>query len=116
VLRKTKWIRANRGGFLRFHVAPGDVVEKAQPIATNTSLLGREAEVMTAPFDAAVLGMTTLPAVSPGEPVYHLGRLEKGARRIERIVAKLPDDHPHEETRDDLASSMIVVEPPDRDG
>ena len=114
VLKKTKWIRANRGGFLRFHTSPGDIVREGETIATNTSLLGREEEVMTAPFDAAVLGMTTLPAVSPGEPVYHLGRLEKGARKIERIRAKLPEGHPHEEIIDDLASSMLVVRPPER--
>jgi predicted deacylase len=113
VVRKTKWIRANGAGFLRFHVPPGAVVSKDDAIATNTSLLGRDEEVMCAPFDAAVLGMTTLPAVSPGEPVYHLGRLEKGRRKIERIRAKLPDGHPHEEVAEDLSSSMLVVDPPD---
>ncbi len=113
IVKKTKWIRANRGGFLRFHAAPGDVVAKGDHIATNTSLLGHEEEVMKAPFDAAVLGMTTLPAVSPGEPVYHLGRLERGARRIRRIRAKLPHGAPHEEIIEDLSSSMLVVDPPD---
>lgn len=113
VLKKTKWIRANRGGFIRFHTSPGDIVREGVPIATNTSLLGRDEEVMVAPFDAAVLGMTTLPAVSPGEPVYHLGRLEKGAKKYEDARAKLPDGHPHEEIIGDLSSSMIVVQPPD---
>ena len=113
VVKKTKWIRANGAGFLRFHVSPGEVVKKGDAIATNTSLLGRTEEVMCAPFDAAVLGMTTIPAVSPGEPVYHLGRLEQGTKRIERILARLPDGHPHEEMVDDLASSMLVVDPPE---
>jgi len=113
IVKKTKWIRANGAGFLRFHVSPGVVVAKGDTIATNTSLLGKEEEVMCAPFDAAVLGMTTLPAVSAGEPVYNLGRLEKGARRIEKIRARLPDGHPHEAVIDDLSSSMIVVDPPE---
>ncbi len=112
ILKTTKWVRANAAGLLRFHVPPGEVVKKGDPIATNTSLLGKEEEVMCAPFDAAVLGMTTLPAVSPGEPVYHLGRLEKGTKKIEAIRAALPDGHPHEGVIDDLASSMMVVAPP----
>lgn len=112
ILKKTKWIRANGAGFVRFHVSPGEVIEKGDQIATNTSLLGKAEEVMCAPFDAAVLGMTTLPAVSPGEPVYHLGRLEKGVRKIEKIRAALPEGHPHEEVIVDLASSMMVVAPP----
>jgi predicted deacylase len=111
VLERTKWIRANRAGFLNFHVTPGDVVKEGGPLATNTSLLGGEEEVMSSPFDAAVLGMTTLPAVSAGEPIYHLGRLEKGVRRIERIRAKLPEGSPSERVMDDLSSSLLVVEP-----
>ena len=98
------------------HTSPGDIVRKGETIATNTSLLGREEEIMTAPFDAAVLGMTTLPAVSPGEPVYNLGRLEKGARKLEKLRAKLPDGHAHEGIIDDLSSSMIVVDPSESAG
>jgi hypothetical protein len=71
---------------------------------------------MSAPFDAAVLGMTTIPVVSPGEPVYHLGRLDDGTKKLERILSRLPEGHPHEEMVDDLASSMLVVAPPKRSG
>ena len=65
VLTKTKWLRAERGGFLQFHVNPGDVVERGQPIATNTNLLGVEKSVLYSPYPGVVLGMTTLPAVAP---------------------------------------------------
>ena len=41
VIEKSKWIRAERGGFLQFHIKPGDIIEKDQPLATNTTLLGR---------------------------------------------------------------------------
>ena len=41
VIEKSKWIRAERGGFLRFHIKPGDILEKGQQLATNTTLLGR---------------------------------------------------------------------------
>jgi uncharacterized protein len=78
VIEKSKWIRADRGGFLRFHVAPGDLVEKGQPIATNTSLLGAVQNTLHAPFDGVVIGMASLPATGPGEAVCNLGRLPDG--------------------------------------
>ena len=31
IVNKSKWIRAERGGFLQFHVKPGDVLETDQP-------------------------------------------------------------------------------------
>ncbi|HUG20238.1 MAG TPA: succinylglutamate desuccinylase/aspartoacylase family protein [Planctomycetaceae bacterium] len=74
-IAQTKWVRAERGGFLKFHVSPGDIVEAGQPLATNTNLLGREHSVLYAPFQSVVIGMTTLPATSPGEPVCNLGRI-----------------------------------------
>ncbi len=45
---------------MRFHVRPGDIVEKDQPLATNTTLLGDERSMLHAPFNAVVIGMTSL--------------------------------------------------------
>jgi predicted deacylase len=78
VIEKSKWVRAERGGFLQFHVNPGDIVEKDSPLASNTTLLGREQNVLHAPFDGVVIGISTLPATSPGEPVCNLGKLPLG--------------------------------------
>jgi predicted deacylase len=107
---RTKWIRAERGGFLQFHVAPGETVKAGQPLATNSSLLGREQNVLTAPFDAVVIGMTTLPTVGPGEPVCNLGHLSRGRRKLEKIIEALPDGHLHDRVAGDLASNVMVVE------
>src|SRR5690606_40868940 len=71
-VRRTTWLRAQAGGLLRFHVTPGDLVEKGQPISTNFSVFGETQQVQRAPRDAIVRGMTTLPAVKPGEPSCHL--------------------------------------------
>lgn len=110
VFKKTKWMRADRGGFLQFHVRPGEIVEEDQPLATNTSLLGEEQNVIVAPFRSLILGMTTLPAVSPGEPVCHLGKLPRRDSR----GAQQEDDHSddlRERTVDDLATNVLVVDP-----
>ena len=113
VIEKSKWIRAERGGFLQFHVKPGDIIEKGQRIATNTTLLGRERSILQSPFDAVVIGMTTLPATSPGEPVCNLGKLPQGTKPsgLKRLRR---DEHGLEERlTEELASNVLVVDPSD---
>ena len=112
VVERSKWIRAEKGGFLQFHVSPGDIIEKGQPLATNTTLLGHERSMLHAPFDAAVIGMTTLPAISPGEPVCNLGKLPKGSEpaRLRRLRSAAVDGL-EERVSEDLASNLLVVEP-----
>ncbi|WP_145415679.1 M14 family metallopeptidase [Planctomycetes bacterium K23_9] len=114
VVEQTKWIRADRGGFLQFHVQPGQIVQKDQPLASNTDLLGTEQSVLVAPFNGVILGMTTLPAISPGEPLCMVGRLPKGTGsdiKEARIETGGPEEQSLEErTLDDLSSNVMVVE------
>lgn len=112
-IERAKWIRAENGGFLQFHVSPGDIVEKDQPLATNTTLLGRERNMLHAPFDSVVVGMTTLPAVSPGEPVCNLGKLPKDTKLSELRRRRSKEDGLGERVSEDLASNVLVVDPTD---
>jgi predicted deacylase len=111
VIERSKWIRAERGGFLNFHIKPGDIIEKDQPLATNTTLFGREQSILHAPFNAVVIGMTNLPAISPGEPICNLGKLPKGCKPSE--LRRLRSEENGLETRvsEDLATNVLVVEP-----
>ena len=113
VVEYSKWVRADRGGFLHFHVKPGDVVEKDAPLATNSTLLGRERSVLRAPFNSVIIGMTTLPAVSPGEAVCHLGEHpeELSAEQIRKMRTK--SDVHEEQVVEDLSTNLIVTERPD---
>ena len=108
---RSKWIRADRGGFLQFHVKPGDIIEKGQPLATNATLLGREQNMLHAPFNAVVIGMTTLPAVSPGEPVCHLGKLPGKTRPLDLRRRWTQENGLARRVSDELASNVLVVEP-----
>lgn len=110
IIRQTKWIRAERGGFMSMHVAPGDSVTKGQAIASNSNLLTEEHSRLEAPFPGVVIGMTTLPAVQPGEPVVHIGRLAslKVATRHTNDVAI---DHVQRTALEHLATNIRVVEP-----
>lgn len=110
---KTKWVRAKQGGFLQFHIAPGDIIEIGDPIATNTNLTGKEQNILTAPHGGVVLGMTTLPAVAPGDPVCHLAYPRRGALQRARRAQAKTDDELHQQARDDLAANVYVTEPED---
>lgn len=107
---RTTWVRAQVGGILRFHVAPGALVEADQPLATNTSVFGREQNVLRSPVDGIILGMTTLPLVKPGEPVCHVAVPRSSLRTLRRALASAPDDSPLQRMRQDLARNISVTE------
>ena len=117
VLKKTSWVRAEYGGFLNFHVSPGDVVTKGQPLATNTDLLGGElgdGEPLCSPFAGVIIGMTTIPSVAPGQPVCHIGQMPTRDAREELRENRRGDETLESRTVDDLSSNVRVVEPESR--
>ncbi len=109
-LTKTKWLRAERGGFLQFHVKPGDGVEPGQAIATNTNWLGVEKSVLYSPFAGVVLGMTTLPAVTPGEPICHLGQLPKRMKPSHLTLHRAANEGLEERLVEELSTNVMVIE------
>ncbi len=111
IVKHTTWVRADRGGFMRFHVKPGDLIEKGQPIATNTTLLGEVQNVQHAPFNAVVIGMTTLPAVGPGEAVCHLGKLPRGKKASDLRNLRAEHNGLWQRVSEQLASNVLLVEP-----
>ena len=109
-VQKTKWLRAQQGGLLRFHVAPGDIVEAGQAISTNFSVFGEQQNVLHAPRDGIVLGMTTMPAVKPGEPICHLAMPDRPVREIREALADASQRSLDHRVRRDLASNVTVTE------
>jgi len=107
----SSWVRATSGGFLEFHVSPGTIVDKDDPIATSTDLAGEDRDVIRAPRNGIVLGMTTIPSVAPGDPVCHLAYPRDSVlRKVGKVVDKLDEDHLHERVRGDLSRSVHVTE------
>jgi hypothetical protein len=115
VIEKSKWVRADRGGFLDFHIKPGDIVEKDQPIATNSTILGEDQSTLYAPFNGVVIGMTSLPSISPGEPICNLGKLPKkySPEKLKKLRSR--EDGLEQQVLDDLGTNVLVTEPPDED-
>lgn len=116
VIEKARWVRASRGGFLRFHVAPGDVVRAGDSLATSTSLTGADQEVLVAPKDGVVIGMTTLPAVAPGEPVCNIGLLSDRCDELTRQRAELPRGDLHRRALRSLSTNLRVTPGDDDSG
>lgn len=106
---KTTWVRANVGGILRFHVAPGDPVDKGQPIATNFSVFGETQNVIVSPSDGIVLGMTTLPVVKPGEPICHVALPGKSIKGIREALSDAGPKSLDRRVRRDLATNLTVT-------
>lgn len=110
-IKKSKWIRAENGGFLQFHIKPGDILEKGQPLATNRTLLGHEQNMLCSPFNAVVIGMTTLPAISPGEPVGNLGQIPKGVDLSQLREQRTEIKSLERRLSGELASNILVTDP-----
>ncbi|MEL7484856.1 MAG: succinylglutamate desuccinylase/aspartoacylase family protein [Planctomycetota bacterium] len=108
VCRKTTWLRADHGGILRFHVAPGDDVDEGQPLATVTTLLGKDLGVLEAAGDGVVLGMTTMPSVVPGDPVCHVATIEGGIEQIRKARRRAHGGTLDARVRDDLATNLSL--------
>jgi hypothetical protein len=109
-IRRTMWVRAKTGGILQFHVQPGDVVEKAQALATNTNLLGHAHETITAPDAGIVFGITTLPMVAPGTPVCHLAMPSDGVEPIRKALSGTSSKSLHSRLIEDLATNLAVTD------
>ncbi len=113
-IRKSSWVRASAGGLLRFHVAPGQLVEAGDLLATCDSLFRIDSTPIAAPKDGIVLGMTTLPAVKPGEPVCHLAVPREPIAAIREKLAASPRTL-HRRLERDLATNVAVAPLPEVD-
>jgi len=109
-VRKSTWVRAELGGLLRFHVAPGDVILGGQPVATSESVFGQARSTIIAPQGGVILGMATHPAVKPGEPICHIAIPDKPVEEIAALLKKASDGSWESRVRGHLARSFSVSE------
>ncbi len=111
-VKKTTWVRAEQGGLLTFHASPGQLVRRGDCLATCSSIFGRDKSCIPAPVNGIVLGMTTMPVVKPGEPVYNIAVLSKQVyERIQPLLECRPAGSPYTQVQADLATNVLVQEP-----
>jgi len=110
VIHKTTWLRAESAGLLRFHISAGDPVHKNQAVATVYSILGQGQSQILSPVDGIVLGMATMPAVKPGEPVCHIALPTAKIRKLEQQMEDSQEESIHNQIRRDLATNVSLVD------
>lgn len=106
-VRKTLWVRADTGGILRYRVKPGELVEAGEPLAVCDKIFSQEGTEIVAPVSGIVLGMSTMPAIKPGEPVCHLAVPSASLASIRSQLQKQPESL-HRRLQRDLATSFSV--------
>ena len=106
-IKKTTWIRSDKGGLLKFYIRPGDLVSKGKKVASCQKLFSKESEVLTSPVDGIVLGMTTLPAVKPGEPICNIAKPDTTLKEIKRQMKKSSKTL-HRRIEKELATSFVI--------
>jgi len=84
IVKKTEWVRAERGGILDLIAQPGELVYEHEELAVIENPFGREVSTVVAPFTGLVLGTTTRPMVSPGDAICHLAKLDRTLATVEK--------------------------------
>jgi predicted deacylase len=84
VVKRARWVRAERGGILDLLVRPGDLLYPGDAMGSITNPFGREVVALRADCTGVVLGTTTIPMVNPGDAVARVARIEKTLAVIER--------------------------------
>ena len=84
IVKKTEWVRAERGGILDLRSVPGDLLYERESIAVIENPFGKEVSSVPAPFTGLLLGTTTRPMVNPGDPICNLVKLDKTLPTVEK--------------------------------
>lgn len=73
--RKTRWVRASRGGIFRLERQLGEVVEKGSRLGVITGPAGRGGHDVVARMDGLILGHAVNPLVHQGDGLVHIAEL-----------------------------------------
>lgn len=73
VIRRTRWIRARRGGLVTVYPELGDRVEAGQPLAEISDAFGYRPAAVRATATGWVIGKTQNPQVNPGNALVNIG-------------------------------------------
>jgi predicted deacylase len=73
--RKTRWVRAPRGGIFRLDTELGEHVHKGDHLGIISDPLGSRPVEVTARIDGVVIGHTVNPLVSQGDALVHIAEV-----------------------------------------
>lgn len=73
VIRRTRWMRARRGGIAEIGVKLGDYVEAGEIVASISDAFGSRPTKVKATETGWVIARTMRPLVNSGDPLVHIG-------------------------------------------
>jgi uncharacterized protein len=82
LIRRTRWVRARRGGIVEIEVSLGEHVEKGQPIASIADAFGMRPTQVRASETGWVIAQSMRPLVNAGDSLIHIAA-EAGPDREE---------------------------------
>jgi hypothetical protein len=74
--RRTRWLRARRGGILFLRTVLGEWVERGQALGTISDPFSAKSVEVRAPVAGLVISLSTLPLVNRGDAIVHLAEPE----------------------------------------
>ncbi|HLE95065.1 MAG TPA: succinylglutamate desuccinylase/aspartoacylase family protein, partial [Acidimicrobiia bacterium] len=72
VMRRTRWVRARRGGLANISVDLGDEVERGDVVATISDAFSTRPTASTSPSNGFVVARTLRPLVNSGDALVHI--------------------------------------------
>jgi len=73
IIRRSRWVRARRGGLADLKVRLGQYVEKGEPVASISDAFGTRATTVKATETGWVIATTLRPLVNTGDALIHIG-------------------------------------------
>ncbi len=90
LVRRTRWVRARRGGIADIEVKLGDKVEKGQTLASISDAFGMRPTQVRAPETGWVIARSLRPLVNSGDALIHIAA-ETGPDRDDPAERKPPE-------------------------
>ncbi len=92
----SSWVRAPRGGIVRFWTRLGAHVKKGDVLGVISDTFGNVEEEVIAEFPGVVIGKSNLPLANEGDALFHVARFDSARSAWERVEAfqQLVDDAP----------------------
>ena len=88
IVKKSSWVRAERGGILDLFVKPGHLVYKDDVLGVILNPFGKTVTRVRSPFTGILVGVSTQPLAIPGTGICHIARLSKTLSKVERFLEK----------------------------
>lgn len=73
---QSQWLRSARDGLVLLHIKQGHLVEKGDPMMTVVNPFdASDSEIISAPYDGVVIGLSQLPLTNEGDALVHLAKI-----------------------------------------